>query len=236
MRVTLDPSRVVDDHVLLQASAPIAPLWSRVLRWTCREVPLVVQILACEPLALPEPEPTEPVPGALARICQALTGTGALALLRHPAQSVGAGRMALADGPRLLDIATPEDEACWDELLSLARPVYGVRGQLACEVLSPRPASVLSALAYGMFVCEEGLALERLLEDRVHVAWRVADPACRTSVIIRGGFEATTIVSAEGAWQDQGHEGYVRLVLRTAGGACWTQPRFIAPQRAPPAA
>ncbi len=220
------------DTVVLEADKPIAPLWNARLDWRCRDVPVALQVLAAEPVSLPAPEPTEPAEGAIARLAQAIAGTGALILLRNPAQAFGPGRMSFAEGARLLAIASPEDEACWDEALSLGRPSYGVRGRLACEVLSARPASVLSALAYGLFVCEQGLALSRLLEDRSHVEWDCGQADASASVVIRGGFEAAVIPGAQGAWQDRGTEIYVRVVVRAGSGACWTQPRFIAPRRA----
>ncbi len=195
-----------------------------------QQCPVALQVLAAEPIALPAPEPTEPPEGALARLTQAIAGTGALLLLRNPAEAFGPGRMSFAEGARLLGIGTPEDEACWDEALSLGRPSYGVRGRLACDVLSPRPASVISALAYGLFVCEQGMDLKSLLEDRGHVAWDCGRADASASVVIRNGFEAATVPGAAGEWQDRGNELYVRVVVRAGQDACWTQPRFIAPR------
>jgi hypothetical protein len=233
MRATLRPLEATGDAIPLTADHPIAPLWTRRLDWRCRERRLDLQVIAVEPLAVPEPEPTEPPEGAIARVERALVGTGALLLLRNPAEAFGEERIAYAEGARLIGIASEADEACWDAMLTAARPVYGVRGTLACEVMTPRATSVLSALAYGLFVAEEGLSLGRLEEDRAHVAWDCGRAEAAATVLIREGFEAGRIAGAAGEWRDRGSEGYVRVVVRAGGDACWTQPRFIAPGRRP---
>jgi hypothetical protein len=206
-------------------------LWSRVVRWTCADGELSIQVLAPEPIELPEAEASEPAPGAIARLTRALSGSGGLLLLRNPAEAFGAGRMAFAAGVRLLGIATAPDEACWDAMLSLGQPVYGVRGTVSCACRTAHPGAVISALAYGTFTCEEGLALEVLDESRAGVSWRTASDA-EATVIVRDGFEAGRLRGRAGSWSDRGTEGYVRLVIRGAGGAVWTQPRFVAPTRA----
>ncbi len=141
--------------------------------------------------------------------------------------------MAFAEGVRLMSIASAEDEACWDECLTHGRPVYGVRGRQACEILAPKPASLLSALAYGLFVCEEGLEMRELHEDRTQVGWDTGRSETIASVVVRDGFEAARISGAQGRWVDQGRELYVRVVLRAGQDGCWTQPRFIAPRSGP---
>jgi hypothetical protein len=231
--------RVVCDPLAGEASIPIhidglrcGELWTRRIDWICRDRRLDLQVLAAEPLPLPEPESSEPVEGAVARIVGALAGSGALALLRDPAAAFGVERIAFAEGLRLFSIASPEDEACWDAALTLGLPIYGLRGAIACEVLRPHPASVLSALAYGQFICEEGLTLGALHEDRSGVAWRTEAADAEATVVIRGGFEVGRIQGTSGSWRDQGNEGYVRVVVRSSQGACWTQPRFIAPKHA----
>ncbi len=206
----------------------VGELWSRRLDWRCRDRRLDLQVIAVEPVALPEPEPSEPPESAIARIETAVARTGTLILLRNPSEAFGPGRISFTEGVRLFSIASDADEACWDAMLSLGQPVYGVRGLIACEVLRPHPASVLSALAYGLFVCEEGARLVSLLEDRAGVAWEVADAAAKATVVIRGGYEAAILTGASGSWKDRGNEGYVRVVVRAGEGACWTQPRFIA--------
>jgi hypothetical protein len=185
-----------------------------------------------EALPLPVAEASEPVAGALARIHQAIQGTGALLILRNPAAAFGPSRMSFADGVRLLAIESEEDEACWDVALTLARPVYGLRGAIRCQVLQPHPASVLSALAYGLFVCEESLSLSSLQEDRSGVSWQCERDDATASVIIRDGFEVASIPGRGGSWSDSGKEGYVRVVIRAGTAACWTQPRFVAPRGA----
>jgi hypothetical protein len=89
--------------------------------------------------------------------------------------------------------------------------------------------ALLSALAYGLFTCEEGLSVSALREDRAGVAWEVDDDAAVATVVIRSGFEAARLAGRSGAWRDRGNEGYVRVTIRGRAGACWTQPRFIAP-------
>lgn len=203
-------------------------LWTHVARWSCKDAGLAIQVIAPEPIPLPEPEATEPAPGALARLTQALMGSGGLLLLRNPAMAFGAERIALAQGVRLFAIAEPADEACWDAMLSLGQPVYGVRGIVACACRTAHPGAVISALAYGTFTCEEGLAVSVLDESRQGVKWTLPVEA-ETAVIVRDGFEAGRIRGVSGEWSDRGSEGYVRLVMRSPAGGAWTQPRFIAP-------
>jgi hypothetical protein len=231
MRVTLDLEGIQDEGIAIRSEGGEAGrLWSRRIDWSCRGHRLDLQIIAAEELPVPEPEPSEPVAGAVARIVRALAGSGALAVLRDPAAAFGRERIAFAEGLRLFAIADPADEDCWDAILSLGQPVYGVRGTLACEVMRPRPASVLSALAYGMFTCEQGLSL-RLHEDRAGVAYECEDDGAVGTVIIRNGFEAARLSGRRGEYRDLGTEGYVRVVVRAGDRACWTQPRFIAPRR-----
>jgi len=234
MRVTCDLLNPLQEAIALHAAVPVAPLWSRRLQWTCRGRSLDCQVVFAEPMALPEPEPSEPVEGALARLGKVLHGTGALLLLRNPSEAFGLERMPFADGVRLLGIGSEADEACWDAALTLARPVYGVRGLISCEVLRPHPASVLSALAYGVYVCEEGLTLTELHEDRRGVRWACTRDDAVASVVIRDGYEAASLSGSQGQWRDLGSEGYVRVVVRAGAQACWTQPRFVAPSGAPP--
>jgi len=233
VRVTLEPLAATPADHAVRVDGPLGALgslWTAVLEWRCQEQLLLLQVLAAEPLALPACESSEPAGGAIARLQQALFGHGGLLLLRNPAASFGAERIALASGVRLFAITAPADEACWDAALSLAQPVYGLRGVIACSVASFRPTAVISALAYGNFCCEEGLSLERLEEDRSGVRL-AADHAFAATVIVRGGFEAARLQGAEVRWEDQGNEGYVRVVVRSPSGACWTQPRFIAPRQ-----
>lgn len=229
MRFTLDPLNANGDAIPLSGDRALAPLWTQRLDWRCRDRRLDLQVIHAEPLALPAPEPTEPPEGAVARVERALAGTGALLMLRNPAEAFGTDRILYAEGCRLFGITTEADEASWDAMLTRARPVYGVRGLLACDALRPHPASVLSALQYGLFTCEEGLSLRRLAEDRLGVAWDTGREDASTTVVIRDGYEAATIAGAAGEWKDRGSEGYVRLVVRAGLDACWTQPRLIAP-------
>jgi hypothetical protein len=230
MRVTCSPLTPAGHSIPLIADKPLPPLWTRRLQWMCRDKRVDVQVIFAEALELPEAEPSEPPEGAIARLERAVAGTGALLLLRNPAEAFGAERIGYAVGTRLFAIADEADEACWDAMLTLGQPIYGVRGTVVCEALRPQAASVLSALAYGQFVCEEGLALKRLDEDRERVAWDAGREDAEATVLIRGGYEAARLRGASGEWRDRGSEGYVRVTIRSGAGTCWTQPRLIMPK------
>ncbi len=238
MRVTLEPLAACPGDGNVRISGPDGPLgtlWTSVLEWRSQGQLLRLQALAAEPIALPAPEESEPAGGAIARLHQALFGSGGLLVLRNPAAAFGPERIALASGVRLFAVQEAADEACWDAALSLGQPVYGVRGVVSCAVSSAHPAAVIAALAYGNFCCEEGLSLERLEEDHGGVRLAARQPFA-AAVIVRGGFEAARLEGAEVRWDDQGNEGYVRVVARAASGACWTQPRFVGPRPAGAAA
>ncbi len=199
--------------------------------WQCADASLRLRIFAVEPLDLPAPEASEPVAGALARILRTLAGTGALAALLNPSAAFGPARMALAEGVRLVAVADPADEACWEALLATAVPVYGLRGVAVVDVLSAHPASVLSALAYGVFLACDGLEPQSYDEDRSGMRWSTHEPV-QATVLAKGGFEVQTTTGCVGAYQDQGFEAYVRLQLRGPTGVCLGQPRFIMPRQA----
>lgn len=203
-------------------------LWTHVAQWRCKDAELAIQVIAPEAIELPEPETSEPAAGAIARLTRALSGSGGLLLLRNPAAAFGSSRIGYAQGVRLFAIAAEADEQCWDAMLSLGQPVYGVRGTVACACRTAHPGAVISALAYGTFTCEEGLAVAVLDESRTGVQWTLPVMA-ETTVLVRDGFEAGRIDGASGDWRDRGSEGYVRLVMRSAAGKAWTQPRFVAP-------
>jgi hypothetical protein len=238
VRLTCEPltADLVDDRLPVQGANGVAcELWSRRLEWPCRDRLLRVQIIAAEPIALPAAEPSEPVAGAIARLNQALRGSGGLPVLVNPAEAFGAERIALAEGMRLFAIASAEDEACWDAMLTLGQPVYGLRATVACDCRTTHPGAVISALAYGNFTCEEGLSLARLDETPQGVAYATAGDS-EAAVIIRGGFEAARLAGHAGSWRDRGNEAYVRLVVRDGQGTCWTQPRFVAARGPAPTA
>lgn len=235
MRLTVDlfaPGSSIPVHDA--GGAARCALWTHAATWNCRDAPLEFRILSAEELAVPPMEPSEPVVGALARLLQAVRGSGAIILLGNPASAFGPERILFAEGARLFAIGRPEDEACWDAILSTGQPVYGARGIAAMEVLTAHPAGVLSALSYGLFTCDEGLSLTGLHEDRVGVAY-ACDRATTAAIIIRGGFEAGEVRGAAGeqvVWKDRGNEAYVRLVISDAdGNRCSTQPRFVVPHR-----
>ncbi|HEX3135408.1 MAG TPA: hypothetical protein VHX44_17725 [Planctomycetota bacterium] len=232
MRLTCEPLSSPDstsDLLVRDDQGRVAcTLWTHVVRWRCKDAELAIQVIAPEAIDLPIAEASEPAPGALARLTQALMGSGGLLLLRNPALAFGAQRIAFSQGVRLFAIADAANEACWDAMLSLGQPVYGVRGIIACACRTAHPGAVISALAYGTFTCEEGLAVSVLDESRQGVKWTLP-AAADTAVIVRDGFEAGRISGTTGEWQDRGSEGFVRLVMRSPVGTAWTQPRFIAP-------
>lgn len=230
MRLHLRPLAAEGDRCPIDGGPDGLELWHARLAWTCRGTPLDLRILAVEPLPLPEPEPSEAVAGAIARCLRACAGNGALVLLANPAAALGPERIALAEGVRLMAIASPEDEACWDALLALGQPCYGVRGSLAVEVLRPRPANLLSALSFGVFYASEGLDPTALDESPRHVAWTCAE-AVEAEVVGRQGFTLARLAGPVGRYDDRGNEGVVRVVLRSSVGSCWTQPRFVAPRK-----
>lgn len=230
MRVRLRPLDAIGESCPVLGGPAGLALWHARLSWRCADAPLDLRILAAEPVELPEPEASEPVPGAIARCVRAIAGQGALLLLANPAQALGRDRIALAEGVRLLAIADEADEACWDGLLALGQPCYGVRGTIDLDVLRPRPANIVSALSFGVFLCQEGLA-PLLDESPRHVAW-TCDEDVDAEVIGRGGFALARSHGRSGRHDDTGSEGVVRVVLRTADGrACWSQPRFVAPRK-----
>lgn len=235
MRLTADLLGTESTIPLRDATGAVCGnLWSHSATWNCRDAPLTFRLISPEMLIVPEMEPTEPVVGALARLLQAVKGSGALVLLGNPAVALGAERILYAEGVRLFAISQPADEACWDALLAHGQPVYGVRGIVSIEVMTPHPAGVVSALAYGLFTCDEGLSLTGLHEDRAGVAYACAC-ATTATVLIRHGFEAAELrgeAHAQVRWLDRGNEAVVRLVITDAtGNRCSTQPRFVVPQR-----
>lgn len=229
MRLHLRPLAADGSSCPVAGGPPGLALWHARLAWNCAGTPLDLRLLASEPLALPQPEPSEPVPGAIARCVRACAGSGALLLLANPAAALGPERIALAEGIRLMSIATPEDEACWDALLALGQPCYGVRDSLSIELLRPDPLGVLSALAFGSFQACDGLAAT-ISESPRHVAW-TCDEAVAAEIIGRSGFTLASQTGTSGRYDDRGNEGVVRAVLRAGGRACWTQPRFVAPRK-----
>jgi len=217
------------DTLVATGPGVLLPLWSVRLSWRCADGLLSARIIACEPVSIPATEPSEPVAGAIARLAQCLAGHGAVLLLDHPASVLGPERIAFAEGVRLFDIRSDEDLACWDAALTLGLPVYGVRGDLVVDVLTPHPASVLSSLAYGLFYCRDGLDAVGLDERRDGVRLELDRPA-EITVVVRSGFEAERHVGSVLDRLDQGSEGYVRLHARSGSAQLWTQPRFIAPR------
>ena len=233
MRVTVDILGLGSAIPVRDAGGvEVCTVWGHAARWQCRDAPLEFRIIGPEPLSLPTAEPSEPTVGALARLQQAIKGSGAIIVLVNPATAFGRERILYADGARLFAIATLADEACWDALLATGQPVYGIRGIASMELMRATAPAVISALAYGLFTCDEGLSLTGLHEDRAGVAY-ACDRATAATVIIRGGFEAETLRGAPGAQvvrKDRGNEAVVRLVISDAdGNRCSTQPRFVVP-------
>lgn len=229
MRVQLRPLEALGDACPVLGGPAGLALWHARLQWNCAGTPLDLRVLAAEAVPLPHPEPSEPVPGAIARCVQAVAGQGALLLLANPAQALGLERIVLAEGVRLLGIASEADEACWDALLALGQPCYGMRGTIDLDVLRPRPANIISALSFGVFLSHEGL-VPQIDESPRHVAWACAE-AVQAEVIGRAGFTLASGTAMSGRYDDRGNEGVVRVVLRAGERACWSQPRFIAPRK-----
>ncbi len=193
-----------------------------------------MQVLSPEAAApaLPAPGAGEPATGLLARTLHALRGQGALLVLRNPAAAFGTARIAAAEGVRLFAMADADDEACWDAMLALGQPVYGLRGRQRIDCAVLHPASAISSLAFGMYVCEDGMEVAELHEDRAGVRWRIAGTGpAEAQVIGRGGFPLATIAGTSGAYADTGREGVVRVVLARGSGRAWTQPRLVAPRQ-----
>ncbi len=235
MRVTVDLLSGDGETHVRDADGVVCTLWIARLAWHCADRPLDLRVVASTAIELPACEPSEPVPSAIARVLAAIRGSGAQLLLANPALALGRERIGLAEGVRLFAIANAADEACWDAMLSLGQPVYGVRGVAACSVRSGSATSLLSALAYGLYTCEEGLTLAALEEDRGGIAIEMP-PGCDgdAAVVVRGGFEAARLSGHRLNWRDLGSEGYVRLAISARDGdgrvgRCWTQPRFVAP-------
>ena len=232
LTAVFDPALQTDEMPWMDASgAVVARLWQHQAVWSCAEgLRLAFRILAAEPLAVPPVEPGEPAISALARLVQSVRGSGALVMLDHPAEVFTVDRVHGAEGVRLFGITDEADVAAWDALLAMGQPVYGIRDRLTIEILRPHPASILSALAYGTFTCDDGLVLTGLQEDRAGIAWS-SDCATTATAVIRDGFEAGTIRTAAGAIgkrADGVGELVVRLVIRDdQGHSCWTQPRFV---------
>ncbi len=230
MRLQLDPLAAIGDACPIHGGPKDLTLWHARLAWTCQGTSLDLRVLAPEPLALPLPEASEAVPGAIARCVRACAGSGALLLLANPSAALGVERIALAEGIRLMAITSEADEACWDALLALGQPCYGVRGTITVEVIRPRPANLLSALSFGVFYASDGLDPVALDESPRHVAWTCAEPV-NAEVLGRRGFTLASTNGTSGRYDDLGNEGVIRVVLRAGSRTCWTQPRFIAPRK-----
>ncbi|HAT11040.1 MAG TPA: hypothetical protein DCS97_10705 [Planctomycetes bacterium] len=230
MRLELSPLAALGEVCPITGGPEGLHLWHARLVWTCQGTRLDLRVLAPEPLALPAAEPTEPVPGAIARCVRACAGQGALLLLANPAEALGVERIALAEGVRLFAIASEADTACWDALLALGQPCYGVRDRLAVEVLRPRPANLLSALSFGVFYAHDGLEPLSLEESPKHLAWTCAETV-HAEVLGKRGFTLAEADGPVGRYDDRGNEGVVRAVLHAGGRSCWTQPRFVAPRK-----
>jgi hypothetical protein len=229
MRVQLRPLEATGDACPISGGPEGLALWHRRLCWTCQGTPLDLRVLAAEALTLPDPEPSEAVPGAIARCVRAIAGQGAMLLLGNPSQALGVDRIALAEGVRLMSIADEADEACWDALLALGQPCYGMRGDVVVEVLRPRPANIISALSFGVFLCQEGLE-PHIDESPRHVAWSCGE-SVHADVIGKRGFVLASSTGTTGRYDDRGNEGVVRVALRAGDRACWSQPRFVAPRK-----
>lgn len=218
-----------DEAGTVRAGGTVA--WSVRLAWCCRGTPLALRVIAEEPVPLPGEDPGLPVETALAGVLAATVGRGALVALLDPVAAFGRERIAFAAGCRLVGIADEPALACWDALLALGQPSYGLRGAVVVEMARAVPSALIAALAYGAFICEEGLSATTLCEDRAGVELEVDRPA-DFSVLARGGFPVQASRGTCLSWRDRGGEGVVRIeAVADDGGRLWTQPRLVAPRR-----
>ena len=142
--------------------------------------------------------------------------------------------MAHAMGCGLIAITSGDRELCWDAALAKGLPIYGLRDDLILTMTRLRAASVMSALAFGVFHCVKGKAFAtmQLEDERQGVTWSGGPEDLSTAVILREGYEAQRLSGPAGEWRDRGNEGVVRLRMTAPshqGGGLWSQPRFIMP-------
>ena len=175
--------------------------------------------------------PDESVEGVLARLAQQFRYPQALLILANPEEALGEEHMAHAMGCGLLAIDEPSRELCWDAALAKGLPIYGIRDELRLSLTRQRASSILSALAFGVFDCRNGTALDEVsVEDhREGVRWSGVPDSAQTVIVLREGYEIPQPPGAEGAWRDRGNEGVVRLRMRADDACLWSQPRFVMP-------
>lgn len=216
---------------LAVANGDAMQLHQRHARWQCRDGEWDFCVISAAPLPeLPTAEPSEPLPGAIAR-CVAWARNYDAWVVLNDAEALGPLPLDHLLGIRLLRIDSPERLRLWDRLLSAGMPVYGLRGRLSIQHRIASARSLHSALGFGAFCCEDGLTLTDWQEDRSGIELVLAEEgSLRTRVVIRDGFEVDPLEGSSVRYQDRGHEGYVRLVVERDGEAgVWTQPRMIAP-------
>ena len=107
------------------------------------------------------------------------------------------GLLAITDGSR---------ELCWDAALAKGLPIYGLRDELRLSMTRLRAASVLSALAFGVFDCRNGADLNQVVIDdhREGVRWSGGPQQMETTVVLREGYEIPQAAGAQGEWRDRG--------------------------------
>lgn len=195
-------------------------------QWTCRDGSLRFSVLALEELSLPQPESSEPLVAALARVQQAVKQRGGW-LIIEALTALDPQLHQHCTGCRFLRLEEAEDRRIWDALLSLGLPIYALSEQIYCQLSQPRPLQALQALLFGAFYCSNGLAVT--LDESPQGCSIHADQDLEARVIVRGGLEAATLQGSSIVWQDSGHEGYVRIEAETPDGDWWlaTQPRFV---------
>lgn len=196
--------------------------------WTCADGPLVVDVLAVEPIVPLIAEPSEPRFGALARLRQAHALPGALLCLRQPAQVCEPERALAIDGIRFIGLGDAADESWWTACLDAGLLCYALGEGLQLDLAGRvEAAAVFEALAFGAFVTGRGPAPEQMTERPGRVAWQLGGPG-RVTIVARGGFDVFTSTEPEGSWQESGHEGVVRVLFeRDGGGRWWSQPRLV---------
>ncbi|MFW5829814.1 MAG: hypothetical protein ACOCXA_06085 [Planctomycetota bacterium] len=209
----------------------VGHLHRRSWQWACSDADCRLHCFAAAPLdPVPPTGPHEPVIGALAR----LQGwyrqqRQAVLMLDNPDEALGAARITAAQGVRLIGIRSDADRACWDAALMAGLPLYGVYGDVCCEVDRTDASAVIEAMNYGAYTSGDGVHLVDFTEDATGVRWHLAEPdGAAVGVVIAGGLEAATIEGAAGSWRDTGREGYVRLEMRQGDRRRFSQPRMVA--------
>lgn len=196
--------------------------------YVCRDGELELLILCLDDQPVPPAVFDEPLIGCLARLRHWSRASGALPILRRPAQSLGPARLP-GSGLRAIMLDDPADEACWDAALAEGQVLYALCGELLVDHLQNDARSLLAAITFGNFQCGDSIPGLTWNEGVDHCAWRLPAGAA-IELIARGGYPVLTSAEPSGRWHDSGQEGSVRAVIRQGERRLFTQPRMIAPR------